>query len=145
MMGQGMTESSAVPSGLSGQPASSASEWNLHEHVAPAIELEAQQLIDHAGSPDLAKQAIDAASHHQVEPPSPADELAQQFGFVSAVQLLESSRPLTAQDGTPWWVTSIREEGWLVWNEQTLAAPQQFPSLEALNHYLGENAGISPR
>jgi hypothetical protein len=119
-------------------------DWHEHEHSAPAIELEAQQLIDHAGSPDLAKQAIDAANHHHVEAAGPADELARELGFGSRIELLAASSSLTLQDGTPWWVTAVEEKGWVVWNEQALAAVQQFASLEALNHYLSENSGLAP-
>ena len=143
-----MVRSSSNSLPLQGQgiaPASeSPMEWNQHEHVAPAIELEAQQLIDHAGSPDLARQAIDAASHHFVEPHPPPDELAQQWGFESHVHLIASSTAMTARDGSPWWVTEIREQGWLVWTDQTLAAPQQFPSLDAVTRFLAENRGIAP-
>lgn len=39
-----------------------AEEWQMHEHIAPPIQIQAQKLLDDAGSPGLAKQAIDAAA-----------------------------------------------------------------------------------
>lgn len=144
MTGQATMESARVEIPLPERPADLANEWNQHEHVCPAVELEAQRLIDHAGSPDLAKQAIDAASQHQIEQHSPADDFAQQLGYPSRVQLLAASAQLMAQDGTPWWVTEVREEGWVVWNDQSLSEAQQFSSLEALNQFVCQNAGISP-
>lgn len=36
--------------------------WREHEHTAPAVQAEASRLIHQAGSPALAKQAIDAAA-----------------------------------------------------------------------------------
>lgn len=38
-------------------------EWTEHEHVSLTIQIEAEQLLSHAGSPELAKRAIDSAAH----------------------------------------------------------------------------------
>lgn len=36
-------------------------EWNEHEHIAITIQIEAEKLLHQAGSPELAKEAIDSA------------------------------------------------------------------------------------
>jgi hypothetical protein len=115
-------------------------EWNAHEHIAPAVELEAQRLIDKAGSPDLAKQAVDAASQHLAETSAP-DQFVEQCGFSSRSELLASSSQLIAPDGTPWWVTNVRTDTWIVWNEQNPTTAQQFSSLEAVHGFVGQAEG----
>ena len=37
-------------------------DWIIHEHIAPSLHAQAQLLIEQAGSPELAKQAIEAAA-----------------------------------------------------------------------------------
>lgn len=37
-------------------------EWHEHEHTAPAVQIQAEQLLNMAGSPELAKHAIDVVS-----------------------------------------------------------------------------------
>jgi hypothetical protein len=49
-------KSRAYQSGLS------AAEWMAHEHMAAPLHVQAHRLIEQAGSPELAKQAIDAAA-----------------------------------------------------------------------------------
>lgn len=38
-------------------------EWHEHEHTVPSVEIQAVQLLETAGSPELAKHAIDIAAH----------------------------------------------------------------------------------
>jgi len=38
-------------------------EWHEHEHTVPSVEIQAEQLLETAGSPELAKHAIDLAAH----------------------------------------------------------------------------------
>jgi len=45
------------------QAADSRLEWHEQEHTAPALQHQAEQLLDAAGSPELAKHAIDVAAH----------------------------------------------------------------------------------
>lgn len=41
-------------------------DWNEHEHTAPVVIVQAEVLLTRAGSPELAKHAIDVAArkHH---------------------------------------------------------------------------------
>ena len=47
-----------------------AANWNQHEHVSEQLQLEAQNLIDKAGSPGLAKNAIDVIEQLQPSVPN---------------------------------------------------------------------------
>lgn len=40
-------------------------EWTEHEHLSLEIQIEAKQLVSHAGSPELAKEAIDSVARDQ--------------------------------------------------------------------------------
>lgn len=37
-------------------------EWHEHEHTTPAVQIQAEHLLDAAGSAELAKHAIDVAA-----------------------------------------------------------------------------------
>jgi hypothetical protein len=117
---------------------SSAQQWSGHEHVAAPIQLEAQKLLDQAGSPDLAKQAIDAVAEAQALN-SPRDELARHAGFPSWSALEASSVPLSGADGNCWFVTPLADERWIAWNIQSFQFTQQFAALEDLYRYLAQS------
>jgi len=40
-------------------------EWHEHEHTVPSVQLQAEQLLATAGSPELAKHAIDVVANQQ--------------------------------------------------------------------------------
>ena len=40
-------------------------EWHEHEHTGGAVQSQAEQLLDTAGSPELAKHAIDVVANQQ--------------------------------------------------------------------------------
>ena len=63
--------------------ATGAETWQEHEHVAPPVQNQAQKLLDEAGSPELAKHAVDAAAKTQPLPASAHDQFARQLGFAS--------------------------------------------------------------
>ena len=48
-------------------PAGQAAEWHDHEHVADQVQLAAQQLVEQAGSPELAKHAIEVVEKRQTD------------------------------------------------------------------------------
>ena len=58
------------------------------------------------------------------------DSFAQRFGFLSRLELLAASTPLTAADGTPWWTTAIQDHRWIVWNQQDMSAAQTYATLQ---------------
>jgi len=54
----------------------------------------------------------------------------QRFGFASRPELLAASTPVTAADGTPWWMTAIDGNRWIVWNQQDTSASKTYASLQ---------------
>jgi hypothetical protein len=132
------TASSPLSPEPSPQQPDAIADWNQHEHIAPTLELEAQKLIDQAGSPDLAKQAIDAACQHQAGAAGAPETSAQAWGFASRVELLAASAPYAGPDGDSWWITAIGENSWMIWNERNETPPRQFASVEAAQQFLAE-------
>jgi hypothetical protein len=113
-------------------------EWIQHEHVAVPLQLEAQKLLDEAGSPDLAKQAIDAAAEAQASD-SPRERMARQSGFASWAELEATSIPLSQAAGNPWFAAPITGEQWIAWNQHSCEITQEFASLEDLYRYLARS------
>jgi hypothetical protein len=116
-------------------------EWKNHEHIAPPVQVEAEKLVESAGSPELAKQAIDASARQQEGSDAKQEEFARRCGYASADEMLSISQRLTASDRTKWWASPVRDEGWMLWREGDFSALQRFPSLEACHRYLLANAG----
>lgn len=50
------------------QPLLDAADWNEHEHVSDQVQLEAQKLVERAGTPELAKKAIEVIEGRQPTP-----------------------------------------------------------------------------
>jgi hypothetical protein len=94
------------------------------------VQIEAENLLDQAGSPALAKQAIDVAAQRKRESKAHEERLAEEWGFSSRGQLLAASVTITAEDGATWWATSIDDHRWYVWNEQHHSPPAEYESLE---------------
>ncbi len=115
-----------------------AGDWAQHEHVADPIEIEARRLISAAGSPDLAKQAVESAAESQSRGPTirSLEELAVQAGFASRMELLAASTPLNAPDGALWWATAVKGNRWIVWRLEELAIEPTFASQEEIQQYL---------
>jgi len=53
-----------------------AADWSEHEHVSEQLQLEAQKLVDHAGSPGIAKMAIEVLEQKQGNAQSKATTMA---------------------------------------------------------------------
>jgi hypothetical protein len=98
--------------------------------IPEGIEMQAQTLIHQAGSPQLAKNAVDGAAERETIPDFREDQFSQRFGFASRRELLAASTPLTAADGTPWWTTAIADNRWIVWNQQDMSALKTYSSLQ---------------
>jgi hypothetical protein len=107
-----------------------AAAWTEHEHVAAPLQVDAQKLIDKAGSPGLAKQAIRAVEDASNAPASPSassqDEFAQRWGFRSYLELFEASTGVRAAVGKNWLVTALADGGWIVWNDTDLRADTRY-------------------
>jgi len=124
------------------QTASEKSEaWTEHEHVAAPIQTHAQKLIHTAGSPGLAKQAIDAAQKHPPARASAQDEFARRWGFRSYLELFESSTTVRTAAGKNWRVTAIPGGGWIAWNETDLYSDTTYATRdEAMSHVPSNDA-----
>ena len=92
--------------------------------------MQAQALIHQAGSPVLAKEAVDGAAERELIPDFREDVFGQRFGFASRAELLAASTPLTAADGTPWWTTVIDGNRWIVWNQHDMSASKTYSTLQ---------------
>ena len=105
-------------------------EWPAHEHVATPVQIEAQKLLEQAGSPELAKHAIDsAASGRSVG--SPQDHFARQLGFASYLSLFEDSSLLFADDRAQWFASAIRNGEWVLWNDADLVVEGIYATKDA--------------
>jgi len=98
--------------------------------IPEGVEMQAQTLIHQAGSPALAKDAVDGAAERETIPDFREDLFGQRFGFASRPELLAASTPLTAADGTPWWTTAIEGNRWIVWNQDDMTASKTFATIQ---------------
>jgi hypothetical protein len=115
-------------------PAKNSEHWQAHEHTTPAIQNEAQKLVDRAGSPELAKHAVDEAAKSAASaavPGSAHDQFARQWGFPSYLALFEASDPIASAGGKQWCVTALTEDRWILWNDDDLVAAGPYPTREA--------------
>jgi len=104
--------------------------------ISKGVEVQAQKLLHEAGSPKLAKHAVDSAAHRETIPDFCQDMLAQRLGFKSRADLLAASTPITAVDGTPWWATALDEHRWTVWSDDDMTTAKNFASLEEARRHI---------
>jgi len=104
--------------------------------IPKGIELQAQKLLHEAGSPKLAKHAVDRAAHRETIPDFCQDMLAQRLGFKSRADLLAASTPVTAVDGSAWWATAIDQQRWAVWSDDDMSSTKCFDSLEEARRHI---------
>jgi hypothetical protein len=117
-----------------------ASAWHEQEQTAEPTNVQAESLIQHAGSAEMAKQAIDTvaaraqqgskADPREAARSSPATDqrknrLAEQLGYTSYLELFEASTPVPTRDGKAWCVTSDQQGGWVAWNDEELSVSQR--------------------
>jgi hypothetical protein len=98
--------------------------------IPEGVEMQAQSLIHQAGSPGLAKSAVDEAAAREAIPDFREDHFGRRFGFESRPELLAASTPLTAADGTCSWTTAIKGDRWIVWNQQDMSAAKTYSTVE---------------
>ena len=97
-------------------PGTQSAEWTEHEHVSEQVQLEAQKLVDLAGSSELARNAINVADERQAampsEDPTPALPTAvnEPDSFKKALEDFETSleRPVIAGELMDWVTTAER-------------------------------------
>ena len=117
--------------------------WQEHEYVVPPVQIQAQKLLDEAGSPNLAKHAVDAAAKTQPLSASAHDQFARQLGFASYLSLFEASTPLRSAVGKQWFVTALRTDLWVVWNDSDLSTAGTYPTREAAGRAVPSSASDS--
>lgn len=110
------------------------------QHVSDSVELQAQKLIEQTGTPELAKQAIEAAQQPDL-PPVSKDELATRLGYTSFLELFEASTPVAARDGTTWYLTPGVQGNWLVWSDADFTLGPTFPSKSEAEAFLANTIG----
>lgn len=98
--------------------------------IPEGVEMQAQILIHQAGSPVLAKNAVDAAAERETIPDFREDQFGRRFGFASRPELLAASTSLTAADGAAWWTTAIAGNRWIVWNQHDMSASKTYSTLQ---------------
>ena len=102
-------------------------DWQDHKHVTPPMKAQAERLLPEAGTPELAKHAVDSLAEPQ---PAAADkdEFARRLGFASYLDLFEASTRATSDGGRNWFITALRGGSWIAWNDADLIASDTFPS-----------------
>lgn len=116
---------------------------NDRSPLSSGVEQDAQKLIHQAGSPALAKQAVDRAAERESVPDFRQDLFAQRWGFASRQELLAASRPASAADGQSWWTTALGEGRWIAWCNDNLAADETFPSETAAQEWIERQPSLS--
>jgi len=127
-------------------PAPASADWQNHEHTAELTHGHAQQLIESAGSAELAKHAIDiadqqpaalggdAANSRPHESEAPAERqarLAQSLGYASYLDLFESSKQAAEEDDLHWLVTAEKGGSFVLWNDFEFQIEGRFDSQQA--------------
>jgi hypothetical protein len=112
----------------------SSRDWSQHEHVSPAIQNEARNLVAKTGSLAAAKhaleQAVEGAADTRPDASSDKDVFARQHGFTSYLELFEASSVVRSVDGKNWCVTALPGQRWMLWNERDLKAHTTHASFE---------------
>lgn len=96
-------------------PVAESTDWTEHEHVSEHVQLEAQKLVELAGSSELARNAIDVGDQRLAVMPSenstPAPPPAvNQDSFKKALEDFETSleRPVLSGELIDWVTTALR-------------------------------------
>ncbi|MEX2173679.1 MAG: hypothetical protein WD872_04910 [Pirellulaceae bacterium] len=118
--------------------------WSEHEHLSAPVQAQARKLIDEAGSPDLAKQALESAADDQPLGNSRQDAFARQSGFPSYLALFEASTPMASEAGKNWHITALPKKEWMVWNDRELKAEGTFRTLDEAQSYVPRQSPDSP-
>ncbi len=110
--------------------------WSQHEHIAPPVQSQAQQLLHKAGSPELARHALEEAARELASGPSYIDGLAERWGFSSRHELLAASISISSAQGELWWLTPIGKQDWIAWTERDQRMSDILPTVERARLYV---------
>jgi hypothetical protein len=103
-------------------------DWGQHEHVGDIGSKEAQHLVHVAGSPELAKQAIDAIGSQQLMPLALKDELARDLGYPHYRQMMEQTEMVPLPTGSHMFLTTDSDGLWVAWSDKPFYDLQRFAS-----------------
>lgn len=109
---------------------------NTQSSLSQGVEQDAQRLIHQAGSPLLAKQAVDKAAERETIPDFRQDLFAQRWGLASRQEMLAASRPVDGDRGQSWWTTAVANQRWIAWSDDNLSADDTFPSARAAKEWI---------
>jgi hypothetical protein len=108
---------------------SSSESWQQHEHLSAQLELDALRLLADAGTPELAKFAIDSVEQQQHD--QLRTEFAEALGFSSYRDLLAASAGIATADEKLWFVTPLADGQWIGWNFFEITANVKHATREA--------------
>lgn len=94
--------------------ASPVDSWEQHEHLSAQLEIDALRLLADAGTPELAKFAIDTVEQQQHD--QLRNEFAQALGFGTYSELLAASTGIATNDDKVWFITALADGQWIGWN-----------------------------
>jgi hypothetical protein len=126
-MDRASTDSRSSESCAGGEPL--ADSWQQHEHLSAQLELDALRLLADAGTPELAKFAIDSVEEQQHD--QLRAEFAQALGFASYSDLLAASAGVATNDDKLWFVTPLGDGQWIGWNFIEIRADLKHATREA--------------
>jgi hypothetical protein len=109
---------------------------NAQSPLSQGVEQDAQRLIHQAGSPSLAKRAVDQAAEREAIPDFRQDQFALRWGFPSRREMLAASRPAGAARGQFWWTTAVGQGRWIAWSDDDLSAEITFRSEGAAKEWV---------
>jgi len=108
---------------------------NAKSPLSQGVEQDAQRLIHQAGSPSLAKRAVDQAAEREAIPDFRQDLFAQRWGFPSRREMLAASRPACGAR-VSWWTTAVGQGRWIAWSDDDLSAEITFRSEVAAKEWV---------
>ena len=116
----------------------SSPEWVEHEHVADQARVQARQLVDQVGTPELAKLAIDAAVDERdagsAPPTSGGASVERPDRLTAALTLLETAllTPIVSGELEPWVATvqrALSETAQAVCHQLDMVHPTQLTEI----------------
>jgi hypothetical protein len=112
--------------------------WEQHEHLSAQLELDALRLLADAGTPELAKFAIDSVEQQQHD--QMRNEFAQALGFASYSDMLAASAGIATNDEKLWFVTPLADGQWVGWNFVEIKADVKHATREAAIAHVEQSA-----
>jgi hypothetical protein len=117
-----------------------AESWAEHEHLSAPLEFDALRLLADAGTPELAKFAIDSVEKQHND--QARTQFAQSLGFESYGELLAASAAIDTNDTKLWFVTLLSDGQWVAWNFVEFRPDVRHPTREDAVVYVERSASV---